>query len=275
MITTTKTNKVYLMMPFIYITLIFAATLLNAVDFDSTYTLGSNNCSPLLQNLSPNNKKCNEQSFHYNQNLAPLLDGSTSIEYALKKDIATEKVSMVANYYKDGFIAQLLSSYEKDITTDDGYSSDTVINLTYQNKLSEAFATTISQSVFLPTQTSNIEANPPSYTSILETQYSINSTYKIFTQNNYTHLEKYSNISLRNPYGFETGINYTNNKRTSLAVSYSQAKDKDSSIKTKKISALTLKRKINKKIKTSLTIHKSFTSYPAENKASVKFNYSF
>lgn len=257
------------------ISLLFFATFANALDFDDAHVSGSQHCNPLFQHLFTSKKKCNEQTFYHSQDLGFLLEGSTSVDYALEKDISSEKVSMIANYSKNGFIAQVLNSYEKDITINDSYLNSTMINLTYQNRFTEDFMTKVSQSIFLPMQVSEIEVNPLSYTSVLETQYSIDDTYRIFTLSNYTYLEKSSNLLLRNPYSFETGINYINNKHISLGASYFQTKDKDKSIKASKTATLTFKRKINKKIKTSLTIHKTLTSYPEENKALVKINYAF
>ncbi|WP_295022236.1 hypothetical protein [Sulfurimonas sp.] len=260
---------------FIYTTLLLTNMLGNTLDFDSTYTPGSQYCNPLFQNIQSSSRKCHEQSFYHTQDLGSLLKGSTSVNYALEKDMTNERVSMVANYSRNGFIAQLQNSQEKDTTTDEGYSSDTTINLIYQDKLLENFTTTVSQSFFLPTQATNIETNPASYTSTLETQYFIDSTYDIFTQSNYTYLKKSSSALLSNPYNFETGVSYKNNKRSSLTASYSQAKDKSKFAKTSKISTLSFKHKINKKIKTSLTINKSLAACPQEDSASVKINYAF
>lgn len=260
---------------FIYTTLLLTNILGNTLDFDSSYTPGSQYCNPLFQNIQSSSRKCREQSFYHTQNLGLLLEGSTSVDYALEKDMTNERVSMAANYSKDGFIAQLQNSQEKDTTTDEGYSSDTTINLIYQDELLENFTTTVSQSFFLPTQATNIEINPPGYTSALEAQYFIDSTYAIFTQSNYTYLEKSSGALLSNPYSFEAGVSYTNNKRSSLIASYSQAKDRNKFTKTSKISTLSFKHKINKKIKTSITIHKSLAACPQEDSASVKINYAF
>lgn len=259
----------------IYIALLFTAMFGNTLDFDTAYTPGSQYCNPLFQNLQSNSRKCHEQSFYHTQDLGSLLKGSTSVDYTLEKDITSERVSMAANYSRNGFIAQLQNSYEKDVTVDDGYLSDATINLIYQNELSENFVTTVSQSFFLPTQATNTEISPPSYTSALETQYSVDNTYTIFTQSNYTYLEKSSSAPLNNPYSFETGVSYTNNKRTSLSTSYSQIKERDRSIKARKVATLALKHKFNKKVKTSLTIHKSLTACPEENRAAVKINYAF
>ncbi len=263
------------MIPFIRTALIFFVTLANALDFDNTHTLGSQYCNPMFGHLMPSNKKCDEQTFYHSQDLGHLMEGSTSLDYTLEKDIGSEKVAMIANYSKNGFVAQLLNAYEKDIDVTDSYLSNTMINLTYQDRLADDFIATASQSIFLPAQASETEINPISYTSALETQYFINDAYEIFTLSNYTHLEKPSDSFLSNPYSFETGINYTNNKHTSLSASYLQAKERDKSIKASKTATLTLKRKISKKIKTSLTIHKNLASHPEENKALVKINYAF
>lgn len=266
-------------MPLIYATLIFTVFINSALGFSNAYTPGSPAyCNQLLPNSSLDNAGCNQKSFHYGHDFNSLLEGSTSINYTLEKDITTEKASMIANYYQNGFIAQILGSYEKDITANDSYSSDAIINMTYQTKPLEALTTTISESIILPAQSSNADINPPSYTSILEAHYSMDNMYKLFAQSSYTYLDKpkkSSNAPLSNPYSFETGISYTKGKRISYRASYSQVKDKDPTLKVNKIATLAFNRKINKKIKTSLTIRKNFTSYPPEHKAAVKINYAF
>ncbi len=213
------------------------------------------------------------QTFTYNTELDPLLGGSTTMNYFLTKNGSTEKASIVADYARNGINGKIIGSYKNDLTNPLASTSDARFNLAYTTHLSDSFTTVVSENLFV----SEKESIPLIYTSSLETQYRLNDEYHLFTQGSYSYLQERqdSSLPLINPYTTSIGIGHSENSHTSVKALYTQSKEQNPALKPHKSINLIAKRRIGKKINTTLSVKKHIEPSLQEDKGSLSVHYTF
>lgn len=236
-------------------------------------------CNKSLPIWAYNQGTCDKKIVHYSQNAASLklLGGETNINYDLKKNNTIETVSMGAQYSRDFFSAKLQGSYIKNRFDNTPSVGKTNVSVQYRNTLWDSLALSASENVTIPVKTANEQNDPMKYTSLLKALYPVNDAYHVFAEGSYSLLDAPSSESTmyRNPYSYTTGINYAEGTDTALNASYILVQGADPSLGPNKKIKLAHKHKINRKIKTSLSVMKSLESALPDNKASFDFIYAF
>lgn len=236
-------------------------------------------CDTLLPSWAYNQKECDKKTVQYSHDeaLPRLLGGQTSLNYDMKKNDTTEAVSMSAKYSHQLFSAQIQGYYEKGRFDNALPVGNTNLSVRYRKKLWDSLALSASENVSIPVKTAGDQVDPLKYTSLLKALYPVNDVYNLFAEGSYSLLQTPSSESTayRNPYSYTTGITYADGVNTAINASYILVQDADPTIGPNKKIKFAHKRKINKKIKTSLNVTKSLESDSQENKASFDLSYAF
>jgi len=226
-----------------------------------------------------NRSECNEKFLNYSHNttLTRLFGGETSINYDLKKNTTTETVSMGAKYSYDQFFAQLQGSYIQGRTDNIPSTGNTNLLVRYHKKLWDSLALSASENVYIPTITPNDQTDTMKYTSLLKALYPVNDFYNVFAEGSYSlfQIPPSENIPYRNPYSYTTGLTYAEGTDTMINASYILMQDTDPTQRPYKKIKFAHKHKLNKRIKTSLSVTKSLERDEPDNKASFDFIYVY
>lgn len=236
-------------------------------------------CNKSLPTWAYNQGTCDKKTLQYSHNAASskLLGGETNINYDLKKNNTVETVSMGAQYSRDFFSAKLQGSYIKNRFDNTPSVGKTNVSVQYRNTLWDSLALSASENVTIPVKTANEQSDPMKYTSLLKALYPLNDVYHVFAEGSYSLLDTPSseNTIYRNPYSYTTGITYAEGTDTALNASYMLVQGADPTLGPNKKIKLAHKHKINKKIKTSVSVMKSLETEKPDNKASFDLIYAF
>ncbi|MDD2829277.1 MAG: hypothetical protein PHW18_06850 [Sulfuricurvum sp.] len=226
-----------------------------------------------------NQSKCDNKTLNYTHDagLPELFGGEASMSYGLKKNETTETLSMGAQYSLEEFSAKLQGSYIKNRFDNTPPIGNTKLSLLYRKKLGDSLALNAMENITIPVKTTSAQSDPTQYTSILKALYPMNTFYNVFAEGSYSLLDSPStdNSIYRNPYSYTTGINYTNGGDTAINASYILMRDSDPTVGENKKIKLVHKHKINKAVKTSVSITKSLEAENQDNKAYFDVNYAF
>ena len=194
------------------------------------------------------------------------------MNYSLSKNTNVEKASLLALYTNGGFAANVIGSYENDMLTNTGSTGDTKLNLAYEATLWKGLTALASESIFLPLQSTL----PSNYTSSLEAKYSLNKTYRVFTQGSYSYIPiTQASFSLSNSHTTTAGIIHDDGHFISLRALYSQTKHQNPLLEPNKAVKLIAKHKINKKLNTTLDIKRNIEPSMQEQNARLTLYYTF
>lgn len=236
-------------------------------------------CSKAYPAWAYNQIACDNKTLNYTHNadLSELFGGETRMNYGLKKNDTTETVSMGAQYSRDTFIAKLQSSYIKSRFDNISPTGNTNLSIQYRKKLGDSLALNAMENITIPVKTASDQSDPMKYTSILKALYPMNNFYHVFAEGSYSLLDTPStdNSIYRNPYSYTTGINYADGSDTVINASYILMRDCDPAVGPNKKIKLVHKHKVNKTIKTSVSITKSLETENYENKAYFDLIYAF
>lgn len=236
-------------------------------------------CNKSLPTWAYNQGTCDKKTLQYSHNAASskLLGGETNLNYDLKKNNTVETVSMGAQYSRDFFSAKLQGSYIKNRFDNTPSVGKTNVSVQYRNTLWDSLALSASENVTIPVKTANEQSDPMKYTSLLKALYPLNDVYHVFAEGSYSLLDTPSseNTIYRNPYSYTTGITYAEGTDTALNASYMLVQGADPTLGPNKKIKLAHKHKINKKIKTSVSVMKSLETEKPDNKASFDLIYAF
>lgn len=236
-------------------------------------------CGKSLPTWAYHQDSCDRKTVNYSHDAikSPLFGGISSINYNLKKNDTTEAVSMSAKYSHNLFSAQLQGSYVKAKSENTPSTGKTDISVQYKNKLWDSLALSATESVYIPLKRANDQSEPMKYTSLLKALYPVKSGYNVFAEGSYSvwDISSSDNTAYRNPYSYSTGIAYGDSGDTAINASYVLVQDADPTQGPDKKIKFAHKHKINKKIKTSLSVMKSLQSDQEDNKASFDLNYAF
>jgi len=235
-------------------------------------------CNKILPSWAYNRGDCADQTVHYTHNkaLMQLFGGQTSMNYDLKKNNSTETVSMGAKYSYDQFFAQLQGSYIKGKFDNVASIGNTNISIRYHQKLWDSLALIASENVYIPVKTASDQTDPLKYTSLLKALYPVNDFYNVFAEGSYSLLQTppSENMEYRNPYSYTTGLTYADGNDIAINASYVLVQDADPAQRPYKKIKFAHKHKLNKRIKTSLSVTKSL-EHETDNKASFDFIYVY
>lgn len=236
-------------------------------------------CNKSLPTWAYNQGTCDKKTLQYSHNAASseLLGGETNLNYDLKKSNTIETVSMGAEYSRDLFSAKLQGSYIKSRLDNTPSVGKTNVSVNYRNKLWDSLALSASENVTIPVKTANEQSDPMKYTSLLKALYPVNDVYNVFAEGSYSLLDGPSSetVIYRNPYSYTTGLTYTDGTDTAINASYMLVQGADPTLGPNKKIKLAHKQKINKKVKTSVSVIKSLESTLPDNKASFDLIYAF
>jgi hypothetical protein len=248
------------------------ATALSGAD----YTVVSP-CDKSLPTWAYHQGECDIKVLQFSQNAALSGIERTTLNYDLKKNGTTETVSMGAKYAGDLFTAQLKGSYAKSRFENTPSVGKTNLSVQYRNKLWDSLALSAIENVSIPVKTATDQTDPTKYMSLLKAFYPVNALYNVFAEGSYTLLDAPASESTlyRNPYSYTTGISYNDGIDTAINASYMLVQDSDPTLGTDKKIKLAHKHKINKKLKTSLSVTKSLEAVQPDNKASFDVIYAF
>ncbi len=199
------------------------------------------------------------------------------MNYDLKKNNTIETVSMGAQYSRDLFSAKLQGSYVKGRFDNTPSVGKTNLSVQYRNKLWDSLTLSASENVTIPVKTANDQSDPMKYTSLLKALYPLNDAYHVFAEGSYSLLDTPASESTiyRNPYSYTTGISYAEGTNTAINASYMLVQGADPTLGPNKKIKLAHKHKINKKIKTSVSVIQSLEAEQPDNKASFDLIYAF
>lgn len=217
--------------------------------------------------------ECNKKTLQFSKN-APLSGvGGTILQYDLKKNTTTDTVSMGAQYSFEQFSAKIQSDYIKNRSENTPPVGKTNLLLQYRQKLWDSLSLNASENVTIP----NEQTDLLKYTSILKALYPVNDIYNVFVEGSYTLLDTPASEGTlyRNPYSYTTGINYSDGTDTAINASYMLIQGADPTLGANKKIKLAHKHKINKKMKTSLSVTKSLETEQPDNKALFDVIYAF
>ena len=222
---------------------------------------------------------CEKKTLQYSQNAlsSQVLGGVSTMNYDLKKNNTIETVSMGAQYSRDLFSAKLQGSYVKGRFDNTPSVGKTNLSVQYRNKLWDSLTLSASENVTIPVKTANDQSDPMKYTSLLKALYPLNDAYYVFAEGSYSLLDTPASESTiyRNPYSYTTGISYAEGTNTAINASYMLVQGADPTLGPNKKIKLAHKHKINKKIKTSVSVIQSLEAEQPDNKASFDLIYAF
>ena len=236
-------------------------------------------CNKSLPTWAYNQGACDKKPAQYTHNTAAsnLLGGETNLNYDVKKSSTIETVSMGAQYSRDLFSAKLQGSCVKSRLDNTPSVAKTNVSVQYRNKLWDSLALSASENVTIPVKTANEQSDPMKYTSLLKALYPVNDVYHVFAEGSYSLLDTPSSESTmyRNPYSYTTGITYAEGMDTVLNASYMLVQGTNPTLGPNKKIKLAHKHKINKKIKTSVSVIQTLEAEQPDNKASFDLIYAF
>lgn len=236
-------------------------------------------CNKSLPTWAYNQGTCDKKTLQYTHTAisSKLLGGETNLNYDLKKNSTIETVSMGAQYSHELFSAKLQGSFIKNRFDNTPSVGKTNVSVQYRNKLWDSLALSASENVTIPVKTTNEQSAPMKYTSLLKALYPLNDVYNVFAEGSYSLLDGPSSETTmyRNPYSYTTGITYAEGTDTAINASYMLVQGADPTLGPNKKIKLAHKHKINKKIKTSVSVMKSLESTLPDNKASFDLIYAF
>jgi hypothetical protein len=252
-----------------------AMSVVSAAEYSS---VGSS-CESSLPIWANAQNECMKKTLQYTKNTAPtsLLGGETRINYDLKKNTTVDTASMSALYTNDAFMAKVQGLYIKPKVENTPSIGKTNVSLLYRQKLWESLSLNAAENVTIPLKTAYDVPEPTKYTSLLKALYPLNDIYNVFAEGSYTRLDVPASESIlyRNPYSYTTGITYSDNNETVINASYVSEQDADPTVGINKKIKLAHKHKINKRMKTSLSVTKSLESLQPDNNALFNFSYAF
>lgn len=252
---------------------ILVATALSGTDFN---TPAISSCSKSIPTWAYNNGECEKKTLHYSKNSALSGIEGTTLHYDLKKNTTSDTISMSAQYSNDQFIAKVQGSYIKSKTENAPSIGKTNLSLLYREKVWDSLSLNATENVTIPVKTAYDLPEPMKYTSLLKALYPLSNVYNVFTEGSYSVLDTPASetISYRNPYSYTTGITYAEDADTAINASYVLDQEADPSLRSDKKIKIVHKHKINKKIKTSVSVIKSIENVQ-QDKASFDLNYAF
>lgn len=236
-------------------------------------------CDSSLPTWAYSQNQCTKKALQYTKNapLVPLLGGETRIIYDMKKNTTADTVSMGAQYSNDQFIAKVQGSYIKPKVDNTPSSGKTNLLLQYRQTLWDSLSLNAAENVTIPVKTAYDVPEPTKYTSVLKAHYPLNGIYNLFAEGSYSLLEVPASESTlyRNPYSYTTGVTYSDGNITTINASYVLEQYSDPTLGANKKIKVAHKHKINKKLKTSLSVTKSLEADQPDNKASLDLIYAF
>lgn len=242
------------------------------------YTSGTP-CDTSLPTWAYPQNECRKKAVQYSKNAAlkPLFGGDTRINYDLKKNATADSVSLGAQYINDQFIAKVQGFYIKPKVDNTPSSGKTNVSLQYRQKLWDSLLLNASENVTIPVKTAYDLPEPTKYTSMLKALYPVNDIYNVFAEGSYSVLDipASENTLYRNPYSYTTGIAYLDGNDTMINASYVLEQYADPTLAANKKIKVAHKHKINKRMKTSISVTKSLETPQPDNKALFNFIYAF
>lgn len=236
-------------------------------------------CDSALPTWAYPQNECRKKTLQYTKNasLTPLFGGETRINYDLKKNATADTVSMGAQYSADQFVAKVQGSYIKPKVDNTPSSGKTNVSLQYRQKLWDSLLLNASENVTIPVKTAYDLPEPTKYTSMLKALYPVNDIYNVFAEGSYSVLDipASENTLYRNPYSYTTGIAYLDGNDTMINASYVLEQYADPTLAANKKIKVAHKHKINKRMKTSISVTKSLETPQPDNKALFNFSYAF
>jgi hypothetical protein len=253
--------------------------LLSALSAAENTTTGSSCATslPIWANPQNNCRKTPPLQYSKSAALTPLFGGETRLNYDMKQNTTADTVSMGAQYSNDQFVAKVQGSYVKPKTDNTPSIGKTNLMVQYHQKLWDSLSLNASENVTIPLKTANEQTDPLKYTSMLKALYPVNDIYNVFAEGSYTLLDTPASETAlyRNPYSYTTGINYSDGTDTAINASYMIVQGADPTLGANKKIKVAHKHKINKKLKTSLSVTKSLETDQPDNKASLDVIYAF
>lgn len=234
-------------------------------------------CDKSLPSWAYHQGECNKKTLQFSKNAPLSWVGGTILQYDLKKNTTTDMVSMGAQYSFEQFSAKIQSAYIKDRSENTPPVGKTNLLMQYRQKLWDSLILNASENVTIPLKTANEQTDPLKYTSRLKALYPVNDAYNVFAEGSYTLLDTPSSETTlyRNPYSYTTGVTYTEDTDTAINASYMLIQGADPTLGANKKIKLAHKHKINKKMKTSLSVTKSLETEQPDNKALFDVIYAF
>lgn len=243
------------------------------------YTPSGSPCDPSLPTWAYPQNECAKKTLQYTKNapLVPLLGGEARLNYDLKKNMTADTVSMGAQYSNDQFVAKVQGLYIKPKVDNTPSSGKTNVSLQYRQKLWDSLLLNASENVSIPVKTAYDLPEPTKYTSMLKALYPVNEIYNVFAEGSYSLLDTPASESAlyRNPYNYTTGIVYSDGNDTTINASYVLEQYADPTLGANKKIKVAHKHKINKRMKTSISVTKSLETLQPDNKALFNFSYAF
>lgn len=223
--------------------------------------------------------ECNKKTLQYSKDaeVFPLLGGQTSLNYDFKQNMTTDIVSMGAQYLNDQFTAKIQGSYAKERFDNAPSVGKTNLTMQYRQKLWNSLALNASENISIPLKTAYNLPEPMKYTSMLKALYPLTPMYNMFAEGSYSYVDSPTSESAfyRNGYSYMTGIVYSDDWDTSINASYVTVQDADPTLGPHKKIKLAHKQKINKKIKTSLSVTKILEAEQPDDQATFNVIYAF
>lgn len=252
-----------------------AMSIVSAAEYSSV----ESPCDSSLPIWANPQNECTKKTLQYTKNasLVPIFGGETRLYYDLKKNTTVDTASMSALYTNNMFLAKVQGLYIKPKVDNTPSSGKTNLSLQYRQKLWDSLSLNASENVTIPLKTAYDVPEPTKYTSMLKALYPLNDIYNIFAEGSYTRLDVPASESTlyRNPYSYATGITYSDDNETLINASYVLEQYADPTIGANKKIKVAHKHKINKRMKTSLSVTKSLESLQPDNSALFNFSYAF
>lgn len=244
------------------------------------YTTTGSSCDtslPIWANPQNGCRKTPPLQYSKNAPLTPLFGGETRLNYDMKQNTTTDIVSLGAQYSYDRFMAKVQGSYIKPKLDNAPSTGKTNLSILYREKVGDSLSLNAMENVTIPVKTAYDLPEPTKYTSILKALYPLTPAYNVFAEGSYSYLDVPASESAlyRNAYSYTTGIAYNNEWDTSINASYLIVQDADPTLGPHKKIKLAHKQKINKKIKTSLSVTKNLEAEQPDDQATFNVMYAF
>lgn len=243
------------------------------------YTTSGTPCDSSLPIwANPQNNECVKKiKYTTSTSLTPIFGGETRINYNLEKNTTVDTVLMGAQYSNDRFVAKVQGLYIKPKVDNTPSSGKTNLLLLYRQKVWDSLSLNAVENITVPVKTAYDLPEPTKYTSMLKALYPMNEIYNVFAEGSYSRLDVPTSESTlyRNPYSYITGVNYSDGTDTTINASYMLEQDTDPTLGMDKKIKVAHKHKINKKMKTSISVTKSLEAVHPDNNALFNFSYIF